>query len=138
MYSNAVAIIARLRSTLTAPVQALVPAMTLNLDEPLSLVYSDLPALAIYPIKEDLLPDESFTQDKKALSLRIELRMKSGPASTVCTPVINAACAAIKADRTLGGLADCVEIQSLQWANDNSESGVICGASIDLVVNYLI
>jgi hypothetical protein len=138
MYSNAVAIIDRIRTTLTAPVQGLVPGMSLNLDEPLSLVYSDLPALAIYPIKEDLLPDESFTQDKKSLSLRIELRMKSGPASTICTPVINTVCAALKADRTLGGLAVYVEIQSLQWANDNSESGVVCGASIDLVVFYLI
>lgn len=135
MYTNAVAILNQIKSILTTSV--VITDLTISLDEPLDLIYSDLPSIAIYPLKEDLLYDEGYSQDKKQLSVRLELRMKSGPASTVCTPVVNTICSAIKANRTLGNLADYVEIQTIQWANDKTESGYVCGASVDIVINYL-
>jgi hypothetical protein len=136
MFTNSLAIINQIKTDLTSALT--VPNLTINLDEPLDLVYSDLPTLSIYPLKEDFVFSDSFTQDKKQLFIRIELRMVSGPASTICTPVINDISTAIKADRTLGNLADYVELQSIQWANDKTESGYVCGASLDLQVDYLI
>ena len=137
-YTNALAIIETIRDLITAPVTALYPDITLNLDEPINLVYSDLPSISVYPLREDFQYEESFgSSDKKHLAVRVELRMKGGPASTVCTPVVNAIAAAIKADVRLGGLATYVELQSIQWGNDTTGSGAVCGAAVDIQVQYL-
>jgi hypothetical protein len=136
MFTNAPAILTYLKTLIETNVTN--PSFNVNLDEPIELVYEDLPSIAIYPIREDFNYDESFSQDKKNLSLRIEIRMKGSPASTIATPIVNQISTLIKADRTFAGLAEYVEIQSLQWANDRSEKGLVCGAALDLQVNYLI
>ena len=137
-FSAAVQILEQIVADLTAPVTTLLPKVTITLDEPLTLVYTDLPSVSIYPMREEFLYDESFSDDKKQLSVRIEIRCTKGPASTVCAPIIEAIVTAIKADRTLGGTAQYVEPQTIQWANDITSSGAVCGASLDLQVNYLV
>lgn len=138
MFTQVLPIMDKIQSDLITPITSLVHGITINLDEPLNLVYTDLPTLCIYPVKEDFDYNGSDNvQDKKNLFLRLELRMKKGPASTVCTPVINQIVATLKADRTLGGLADYVEFQTIQFANEQTESGQVCGASLDIQVDYL-
>ena len=137
MFTNALAIAQELKTIITAPALAVVPGMTFNLDEPVNLVWDDLPVVSTYPVSEEYNYDESTgASDKKHLRLRIEVRVKSGPASVVCTPVVNAVCAAIKANRSLNGLAQYVELQTIQWANDNTGSGVVSGAAVDVLVQY--
>ena len=136
-YTNALAIVQKISDLINAPVKALVPTMSFNLDEPINPVFSDLPLVSTYPIREDFVYDESTNgSDKKSLSIRIEFRMKGGPASTVCTPIVNAIAAALKASPRLDGLAIYVELQSIQWANDTTGSGNVCGAAIDVQVFY--
>ena len=136
-YTKCLDIINRIKTTITAPVIAQVPTMEIVIDEPVNLVFSELPNIAIYPMTEQFIYAESFNQnDRKQLMVRVELRMKGGPSSQVCTPVVNTICAAIKADRTLGGLVTYVEIQMIQWANEQTGSGVLSGSAIDIQVNY--
>lgn len=133
MFTNATEILTQLKTLIDGTALGI----TVNLDEPLELVYDDLPSISIYPLREEFIYDGSYNQDKKQLAIRIELRMKGSPASTYCTPAINTIATALKADRTLAGLADYVELQSLQWANDITEKGYVCAASLDLQVDYL-
>ena len=134
MFTNSTAIMTQIQTDLNAASLGI----PINLDEPLELVYDDLPSISIYPVREEFIYDGSYNQDKKQLAIRIELRMKGSPASTYCSPVINTIASTIKADRLLGGLADYVELQSIQWANDITEKGYVCAASLDLTVDYLI
>jgi len=136
MFTNNVAIIAQVISDITSAVSTY-SITNINNDEPLNLIYSDLPAIAVYPVREEFIYDDSSSNsEKKKLALRIELRMLGGPASIVCSPVINSISDAIKADRTLNGLAVYVERQSIQWANEQISQGQICGASLDLEIEY--
>ena len=137
MFTNALAIITHIKADLAA-IPTLPDGININLDEPITLVYEDLPSLSVYPLREEYLAEDSFqSESKKRLLVRVELRLKGSPASTLCTPVINLICDAIRADRTLGGNVDYVEIQSIQWANDIAKEGYVCGASIDLQIDYL-
>lgn len=137
MVSNALEILHYLRDNLEAPLTLAVPAMRVTLDEPLTLVYSDLPSCSIYPVREDFVPDESSnSSDKQHLALRVELRMPGAPASTVCTPVLNVITQALKSDLRLGGLADYVEAQTIQWASETVAEGPVCAASLDILVAY--
>jgi hypothetical protein len=136
MFTNALNILDYIKTLVANNVA---PGITnVYLDEPLDLVYSDLPLIAIYPIKEDFVYDSSTnTEDKKQLSIRIEIRLPGGPASSTCTPVLNTIATAIKADKWLGGLSDYTELQTIQWANDTTSNGKVSGASLDIQVNYL-
>lgn len=136
MFTNSTAILTKIKSILDAGVT--LQNVNISLDEPLNLIYSDLPAISIYPIREDFIYEESYNQDKKHLSVRIELRMKNGPASNTCSPVINQIAGLLKSNRTLDGLADYVELQSIQWANEQIEQGIVSGASLDIQVQYLV
>lgn len=138
MFTNSSVILEQLKNQITASVINLLPTASIALDEPLDLVYDNLPEVCIYPMTEQFVYEESFSQDKKLLNLSIEIRMKSSPASSVCTPVVNAICDAIKADLHLAGLADYVELQTIQWANDKTTEGQVCGAAISVAVSYLI
>ena len=130
-FTNNVAIIEQVITDITSAVSSY-NITNINNDEPINLIYSDLPSIAVYPVKEDFIYDESSSNnDSKKLYLRIELRMKNGPASIVCSPVI-------KADRTLNQLAIYVERQSIQWANEQISQGQVCGASLDLEITYFI
>lgn len=131
-------IIAQVIADITGPVQALIPGIAIHEDEPLELNYPDLPMVAVYPYKEDYIYEESFEQGKKRLALRVEVRLKGSPASSVASPVINTIVSALQADPWLGGLATYVEHQSIQWANAKTSSGLACGASLDIQVDYLI
>ena len=133
-FTNSTAILTQIQTDLTTANLGI----TINLDEPLELVYDDLPSISIYPLREEFIYDGSYNQDKKQLAVRVELRMKGSPASSICTPIMNTIASAIKADRTLNGLADYVELQSLQWANDITEKGYVCASSLDLQIDYLI
>lgn len=137
MYTKSLEILTQIKADMVSIIATLPANITINLDEPITLVYDDLPSLSAYQIREDLLPEDSYSQYKKRLLVRIELRMVGSPASTLCTPVVNLICAKLKADRTLGGLADYVELQSIQWANDIVASNYVCGASIDIQIDYL-
>ena len=137
-FTNNVAIIEQVITDITSAVSSY-NITNINNDEPINLIYSDLPSIAVYPVKEDFIYDESSSNnDSKKLYLRIELRMKNGPASIVCSPVINSISDAIKADRTLNQLAIYVERQSIQWANEQISQGQVCGASVDLEITYFI
>lgn len=139
MFTDALSVAQAIKTKITAPVTALVSTMSFNLDEPINLVYSDLPMVSTYPVREDYNYEESTTtHHKKHLTLRVEIRMAGGPASSTCTPVVNAISDAILGDRTLGGLAQYVELQSIQWANDNTGSGVVSGAAVDILVQYFV
>lgn len=138
-YTNALGIIEKLRDLLRTPVLAQTPTMTLNLDEPINLVFSDLPMLSTYPVREDFVLEESTNnQNKKHLTVRIEVRVKGGPSSSICTPLINTIADTIRANPRLDGLATYVEIQSIQWASDTTSSGIVSGAALDVMVQYLI
>ena len=139
IFTNVQPILAKLKALITTPVTALLPLVTISTDEPLNFVTSDLPLLNIYPIKEDFIFDESTSgEDKKHLSIRIEIRMAGAPSSTLCTPVMNAICAAIRANLRLDGLVVYTELQTLQWANDSTSSGSLSGMSLDLEVQYFV
>ena len=133
-FTNALTILTYLKTMFTNGISTI----NVNLDEPLEIVYNDLNTISIYPIKEDFLYDESYGQDKKSLALRVEVRMKGGPASTVATPVLNQITALLKSDLHLGGLADYMELETVQWGNDRIEQGLVCGCSLDLTIKYLI
>ena len=138
MITNSLAILNQIKDQVTTATSSLLPTATISLDEPIDLVYDNLPEICIYPISEDLIYDESFSEDKNQLSIRIEIRLVSGPASVVCTPILNAIGDNLKSDLRLNGLSDYLEIQRIQWANDKTADGNVCGASIDLQVNYLV
>jgi hypothetical protein len=136
-FTNVLPIITKIKDLITGPVTALIPLVTISTDEPINYVFSDLPMLNVYPIKEDFVFDESTnSEDKKHLAVRIELRLAGAPASSLCTPIMNAICAAIKANKRLDGLAVYVELQGLQWANDSTSSGAVSGMSLDLEIQY--
>jgi len=135
VFTNCQAILNQIQSDL----QAAIPAIPVFIDEPLNLVYADLPNIALYPVREDFVYDESFqSEDKKRLIIRVELRMAGGPASSLCSPIINTIAAAIRADRTLAGMAMYVELQGVEWANDTVSQGKVCGASLDIQVDNLV
>lgn len=136
-FTNVLPIITKLKDLITGPVTALVPLATIALDEPINFVFSDLPMVNVYPLTEAFVFDESTSrEDKKHLSVRVELRLAGAPASSLCTPIMNAICTAIRANPRLDGLATYVELQGLQWANDSTSSGSVSGMSLDLDVQY--
>lgn len=138
-FTNAPAILAKVKAILIGPITALVPTISVSTDEPVNFVFSDLPLLNIYPVKEDFIFDESTNnEDKKHLSLRVELRMACSSASAVCTPMMDAICIALKANRRLDGLAVYTELQGLQWANESTSSGSVGGMSLDIEVQYFV
>ena len=138
MYSNVQAILTQISTQVQTAVIGLLPTATLSFDEPLSLTYTSLPEIAIYPLMEKTIESDSFTQDKKELSIRIEIRQKGGPASSVSTPVVNAICDSLKQTLRLNNLIDWLSVETIQWANDRVVEGAVCGASIDLTIHYLI
>ena len=144
MFTNAAAILQRIQADVTAGLDALLPGVPVNLDEPVDLIYEDLPYVAIYPVNEGYLAEsESQPDDKKRLTLRLVYRAKAGPlhggsAALVCTPVINAISAAIKADLWLGGLASYVELQGIDWGNADFGKGQVAGSSLEVQVDYFI
>ena len=138
MYTNSTAIMEEIKTILTNGLSASNPDLTIILDEPIILDYNSLPLLCIFPMKEDYSYDESFGSEyKKDLSVNISIRLKGKPASSLATPFVNSICDLIHSNRDLNGLADYVEIQTIQWGNDRVEEGYVCGASIDLQIKYL-
>lgn len=117
---------------------AAVTDIRITLDEPLEYVWEDLPEINLFPVQEDFsFENSSNSQDDKQLQVRLALKMPGGPASSVCTPVINAICEGIRQDRTLNGLAYYVELQSIKWFNDKISEGHVCAATLEFTVNYL-
>lgn len=137
MYTNSTNILNQIKTQITTATASILPDADITNDEPIELIYDSLPQICIYPLKEELLYDESFSQDKKSLSIRIEVRQKGSPASSVSTPVVNAICDNLKGSK-LAGLVDYIELQTIQWANDRTTEGNVCGSSIDIIINYLI
>ena len=138
-YTNSLAIIQRIQADLITSITPLLPGLKINLDEPNSYVWNDLPVIAVYPMKEDYVEESaSQTQDFKQLHITIEIWMKGCPASSVVTPIVQAIAACIRADRTLGGLAMYVELGTIQWANTQIGSGLASAASLELRVDYCI
>jgi hypothetical protein len=138
-FTNAPAILTQIKSQITTALSTLLPSASISLDEPLDLVYDNLPEICVYPLTENFVYDESFNSaSKKLLNVRIEIRMKSGPASSVATPILNAIASNLKADLRLNGLVDYLELGSIQWANDKTMEGNVCGCSLDVSLSYLV
>jgi len=138
-YTNSLAIIQRIQADLITSITPLLPGLKVNLDEPNSYVWTDLPVMCVYPMKEDYVEESaSQNQDFKQLHVVIECWQKSGPSSVISTPIIQAIAASIKADRTLGGLAMYVELGTIQWANTQIGSGLASAASLEIRVDYYI
>lgn len=137
MFSRAIEILQQIQTDITAPVTNILPSIKINLDEPIDPIYEDLPLIAIYPVKETFdLQESAGTETYKHLFLRIEIRLLGIPASLVATPIVNAISSAIQADQFLGGLAVYVELGDINWASDRVAKGNICGASLDIQVDY--
>jgi hypothetical protein len=136
-FSNALPILEQIQSDITAPITALMPTVKISLDEAVDFVYEDLPCIAIYPTKETFdLSESAGSQSYKHLFISIELRMQGASATTIATPVVNAISAAIQADQFLGGQAVYVELQDIAWASERTNSGTLCGARLDIQVDY--
>jgi len=139
MFTNALAIIQRIQADLAASIPTYLPGVTIYLDEPLDIIYTDLPVMVISPNKEEFIYDsESQNQDKKRLLVKILLFVKGGPSSSLCSPIMNYVVSALKADRTLGGLAMYVEFQGLEWLSGEDIDGRVSGASLEVMIDYFV
>jgi hypothetical protein len=149
MYSEALPILQQIQADITAPITALLPTIQIFLDDPVDFLYTDLPAIAIYPIKEEHDDSQDTnSQYYKVLTLCVVFRtispsivLSSGrttnsPASIIATPIVNAINAAIMADRQLGGLAIYVEPGTIYWASNHVSQGIVVGADIEFTVKY--
>jgi hypothetical protein len=140
MYSNAPAILTQIKNDITAPITALLPTVQVHLDEDLDISYADLPIVAIYPTEERT--DADYNNDnlgpfKKELAIRIEIRMGGTPASTLCTPIINAIVATLQTDPGLGGLCNNFDFEPITWATGHLGSGMASGAALEMLIRYI-
>jgi len=136
MFTNVQAYVSKIITDLEAA--NLIPGVNVSNDEPLELVYSDLPNITVIPTTEDFVYDDSSnSSDMKELNISIQLRMQGSPATTLCSPVINQIVSTLRNDAMLGSQNTVyVEFGNLSFANDRISDGKVCGASLDIKIRY--
>ena len=138
MFTNVEYYLDRIIEDLQTPISALLPNVQFVTDDPVNIVYTDLPIISVMPITEEFIYDDSSnSSDLKELKISILLRMAGTPASSLCSPIINQIVSTLRKDRMLG-TSDTVyvEFQGISWASDRVAEGKLCGASLDILVRY--
>jgi len=131
------AILQHLTTMVTAlPVFA---AWTISRDEYQETPVAQLPVAFLYPtkdVKESLEEDWDNYVENRILTVAMAFRTTTFPVSTTTIPLLDAVCNAIKADKTLGGLALQVRIHTLSWDGSNSGDGQVATAALVAEVIY--